>query len=286
MKSSFKSKILYIIIFIIVFTIITSYGLIYYNRSLPVQYSFTGLKEELEPENIIYLEQLGLGNFTCTGLTFSYNSNTFWIADFGAYSIDEKRTPRLIEVDNTFSSIKRILELKELSGDINLQGIDFDDNNDTIWLATGDSVYNITTNGVIINQINLQDYKNLKSNGIYYDETKKNIYVLLASKYILQYDINGDLINKIKLNYFNQDHIFFSNNTLLLTVGADYKGNDNFVLKIENDYKTIFRVNASYAIEGLTIVGDKLYILNDGYYHNAKINKSYVTVYDADVLKN
>lgn len=278
MKKVFKSKTI-CLIFILIVLILTVFSvMIYYNKNLTLQYYITQSKNELKSENIFYLENLGLGNFTCTGLTFSKNSNTFWIADFGATSIDEKRNPRIIEVDHEFKEVIKIIELNDISKDINLQGIDYDDNSDTIWIAVGNAIYNINKDGDILKQVSLQ--KNQNANGIYFDEAKEEIYILLTSKYLLKYDIDGNLISKTHLDYYNQDHIILFDNSLLLTVGADYNGDNNFVLKIEDGHKSIFKVIDSYAVEGLSIVGNKLYIINDGYYHNAKIKKSYISVYD------
>lgn len=35
-----------------------------------------------------------------------------------------------------------------------------------------------------------------------------------------------------------------------------------------------------FAIEGIIVIDDKMYILNDGKYHKAKMQDSYIAVYD------
>ena len=68
-----------------------------------------------------------------------------------------------------------------------------------------------------------------------------------------------------------------------MTVGDDYAGEDNFLVEIDirNKNSTIkCRIQESYAIEGCIVIDKKLYVVNDGLYHNAKIKKSYISVYD------
>lgn len=50
-----------------------------------------------------------------------------------------------------------------------------------------------------------------------------------------------------------------------------------------NEIKPVYELQDSYAIEGIAIVDDVLYVLNDGYYHDAKVAVNQVNMYD---LKN
>ena len=56
-----------------------------------------------------------------------------------------------------------------LGGDINLQGISYDKKDDSLWLATGDEIYNIEKDGTTKKNISLGRYSKYKSNGIAVD---------------------------------------------------------------------------------------------------------------------
>ena len=169
-----------------------------------------------------------------------------------------------------------------LGEDINLQGISYDKKDDSLWLATGNEIYNIEKDGTTKKNISLGRYTKYKSNGIAVDNDF--IWVLCYSEFLLKLDREGNVIKKIKFNYQDQDHIcLLDNGNLYATVGADYDGENNFVFEIntQSGYnKCTYAVQESYAIEGIIVLDDKMYILNDGKYHKAKMQDSYIAVYD------
>lgn len=70
---------------------------------------------------------------------------------------------------------------------------------------------------------------------------------------------------------------------IYFTVGADYQGNNNYVTsfnKKTNDIKIKYRTIESYAVEGIVIRDRKIFIINDGLFHDAIIPKTYISVYD------
>lgn len=267
-------------LFLILIIVMATY---LYDRYVFFQYFFSNIPE-IEPMDIIYLDQLGEENITCTGLTYSKKNNSFWIADLGSKKKNEERLPRLIETNDKFDSIKSIVYIKDFNEEVNLQGIYFDDTSDTLWIATGKSILNIEKNGNVLKRIELKKYSRFLANGIFFNKNDKTILVLLLSRYLLKYDYDGNLIEKTWFNYKNQDHIYFENNTLFVTIGASYNGNNNYILLKKDNNKKFFKMLKSYAIEGITIVDDKIYISNDGLYHNAKINKNYIAIYNKKSL--
>lgn len=285
MKSKLFNKKIFIILIITICTIITIYFLNLRNNIVFLSKYYKTI--DLTPTNTIYLDRLGEGDFTCTGITYSNDRNTFFIADYGTINAKEIPKPRIIEVDKEFSKINSIIELKEITTEINLQGIAYENENKTLWIASGNQIYNINLNGKILSIIDLAEYSKYSANGISLDEENKKIFVLCYNKYLLEFDFNGNIIKKTYMNYKNQDHIFTTDDYLYVTIGADYKQNNNFLLKyslIDQNIK-LFRLNNSYSIEGCIIVDNKLYIVNDGKYHLDKNNKSYINIYDIqDIL--
>lgn len=239
--------------------------------------------KNISPSQIVRFEDIGLENFTCTGLTYDEKSDTFWIADYGVLSSNERTIPRIVQINKDMTSVISELSLNDiLGGDINLQGISYDKKDDSLWLATGDEIYNIEKDGTTKKNISLGRYSKYKSNGIAVDNDF--IWVLCYSEFLLKMDREGNIIKKIKFNYQNQDHIcLLDNGNLYATVGADYDGENNFVFEIntQSGYnKCAYTVQKSFAIEGIIVIDDKMYILNDGKYHKAKMQDSYIAVYD------
>lgn len=222
-------------------------------------------------------------NFTCTGLTWDSKEKAFWIADYGTTSNDEKKNPRLVKMDRNLNIIGYINLSGVLKSGDNLQGISYDISNDSIWIAIGDSCKNISKLGTVINEFSTDEFMKYKSNGICVDGD--SIWVLCYSKYLLKYNKNGELLEKISFDYKDQDMITLYEDQLLITVGADYNGDNNFILSynLKTKETTVkFKVLGSYAIEGLTVLDGKLYIANDGLFHDAKIKSSYIVKYNID----
>ena len=124
------------------------------------------------------------------------------------------------------------------------------------------------------------NYSKYKSNGIAVD--KDNIWVLCYNKFLLKLNKYGDIEEKYKFNYKDQDHIYLINNNLYVTIGADYLGDNNFVFKYNLKSGIIsceYQLEDSHAIEGIVILDDTLYIANDGKFHHDIFNCSYINIY-------
>lgn len=234
----------------------------------------------LEGKSITFTE-FGADNFTSTGLSFDEKDNAFWIGDYGALKSTDTPTPRLIEVDKDLSKVLNIINLSNiLSKGDNLQGVAWDQTNDSLWLAVGDSCKNIKKDGTLISAFDLGKYKKYKSNGICVDVD--SLWVLCYTKYLLHFDKSGKLLNEYRFNFKDQDMLYNNGKELLATVGADYNGEANYVVsfdKATGKSYVKYQVIGSYSVEGISIVDDKMYIVNDGLYHDAKIKESYFAIY-------
>lgn len=222
-------------------------------------------------------------NFTCTGLTWDSKEKVFWVADYGSTSNNGVKNPRLVKMDQNLKIIGDIDLSSVIETDDNLQGISYDISDDSIWIAIGDSCKNISKSGTLINEFSTNEIMEYKSNGICVDGD--SIWVLCYSQYLLKYSKNGELLEKISFDYKDQDMITLYEDQLLITVGADYNGDNNFILSynLKTKETTVkYRVLGSYAVEGLTVLDGKLYIANDGFFHNAKIKSSYIAKYNID----
>ena len=100
------------------------------------------------------------------------------------------------------------------------------------------------------------------------------IWVLFFNDYLVQVDKNGKIIKEYPCNIEDQDQLFINqaNGTLLFTAGADYMGNENFIYEYDfaNECPVlVYQLMDSYAVEGLVVDHDTIYVANDGLYHAA-----------------
>ncbi len=235
-------------------------------------------------DEIIELPSLGENEpgFTCTGLTYDIKSDSFWIGNYGKISqTNEMKNPSLVQISNDFKKIKKQIVIK---GDVDIQGVSYDSTTDTLWYSDGKYIINCSKEGKTISQFDLGKYEKYQPNGIVYDSQTNTLWVLCFYNYLLNYDTNGNLIKAIQSDYIGQDHLcFMPDKKLCFSVGNDYNGEENYIAVYSPDMLTIehaYQVQSSYSIEGICVVDSKLYIANDGYYHDAKIKKNYIAIYN------
>lgn len=254
------------------------------NKAEDIQTAYTATITEIIPINTIYFSEFGDDNFTCTGLTYDDEDKSYWIADYGSYSMENDPLPRIVEVDAELTSvIKSINLIDALESGSNLQGLCYDKKDNALWCAVGKSIIEFDKNGTLIKSINLGKYSKYLANGICYDSEDDSLWVICASKYILHYDKDGNVLQEIDFNYADQDHIVKQGNDLLVTVGADYRGTNNFVCRLSTEdgsIKALYRVNGSNSVEGICINDEKVLIANDGLYHSDLKGESYISVYN------
>lgn len=267
-------------IFIIIL-ILTAVMIWHSNKPIKPEKRVTEQTTRLNETNKIKFEEFEQNDFTCTGLTYDKCDDSFWIADYGNNNNDQQLHPRLIEVNKDFTQTLNIIEVDQIKDDeFDLQGIAYDICNDSLWMATGKFVIEINKTGKILSKISMGNYSKYKSNGIAVD--KDNIWVLCYNKFLLKLNKYGDIEEKYKFNYKDQDHIYLINNNLYVTIGADYLGDNNFVFKYNLKSGIIsceYQLEDSHAIEGIVILDDTLYIANDGKFHHDIFNCSYINIY-------
>lgn len=238
--------------------------------------------KELIPTTIIYLDELETGNFTSTGFTYDSANQTFWIADHGTDSGDKLR---LIELDSKLKKVLQEVQIENYTNDgkLNLQGIAYDPIDDAIWIAVGDSIQEISKRGKLTKVIDLGKYKKYQANGICMDNEDHTLWVLCYNKYMLHFDREGNLLKSYPVNIKDQDMIYMYDGLIYITVGTDYKGEENYCVVFDTQTENIkiqYKLYQSYAVEGIYIDEDYIYIVNDGAFHNAMIPRTYISVYE------
>lgn len=131
--------------------------------------------------------------------------------------------------------------------------------------------------------IDLGKYKKYQANGICMDNEDHTLWVLCYNKYMLHFDREGNLLKSYPVNIKDQDMIYMYDGLIYITVGADYKGEENYCVVFDTQTENIkiqYKLYQSYAVEGIYIDEDYIYIVNDGAFHNAMIPRTYISVYE------
>lgn len=249
--------------------------------------SLTREREEvvnLYSKNYIELpdQTLAKHGFAPTGISYSNMNDCYYIGNYGKRKNEDKGIyPSIICFDASFESIKNELYFNDDSTDI--QGISCDEKG-SIWYTNSDYVINCSVkDGSIMSSFKIEGFQRYKANGICIDPQDGSLWVLCMYKYLLHYKRDGKLIEAFDCNYIGQDHICIDKEGhIFISTGSDYTGNDNYVLRFSKDFslEKIYRVNDSYAIEGIVVNGSELIVVNDGIYHDAKIKKNYIQIYN------
>lgn len=133
---------------------------------------------------------------------------------------------------------------------MNVQGVAYDSADDAIWFTDSHSIYEISLKGDLLREIGSSKYS--KPNGLAYDVHTDHLWVLYFYGDLVEYNISGQAVRTIRARYADQDQITINDGIIYMTVGADYKGNDNFLLGLDmNSGEVIekYRLQQSYAVE-------------------------------------
>jgi len=233
----------------------------------------------------IALGEHGKG-FTCTGIAYDPVENVYYIGNCGkARFEDEQFHATIVKVskdDFQYIDEIRLYEIYPAMSDI--QGITIDTSDNTIYFCSTieNRIRHITTDGKDKGEIYAEH-----PTGIAYDSRTDTLWVLSKQR-LMQMDKSGEVIRSFDLTLEGQDHIFLdkAKNTIYLTAGNNYNG-ENYVYRVQllfNRVSLAYVLKESYAVEGIYIEDDTIYILNDGYYHTAKNPVNQVSQYDLSKL--
>lgn len=236
--------------------------------------------QELSASEIITLDQIEQNGFTCTGVTYDPMSNSFYIGDAGKTSQDEDIFRAVIrqvslELDNQIRLFECYTQFETMR---DIQGVTID-NSRNIWFCSyGENL----VRGIDQTGKQISSYKVNNPSGIAYDFSKDTFWVL-TDQYLIHFTRDFEEINRYSFRVDGQDQLFYDeeSNLIYITAGNDYHG-DSFVYTFDitsEAFELKYILKDSYAIEGITIIGNNMYIFNDGLYHDAEIPVNQVNVY-------
>ncbi|RKI41972.1 hypothetical protein D7V86_08475 [bacterium D16-51] len=218
--------------------------------------------------------------FTCTGLFYDEKQKQFYIGNIGKERPGRTEFHASIEiVDRNFSCVSESIECYKVfknMGDI--QGVCMD-REGRIWICSyaENLVRQIDRRGRPISEFPVD-----APSGIACDNEDGTLWVL-TNKYLIHYTKKGEVLKKIPMEKEGQDQLFLDSvhQKLYISAGDNYYG-DSYIYTADlttGQITLCYVLKDSYAIEGITLIGNELYVLNDGYYHDAKIPFNQVNVY-------
>lgn len=225
--------------------------------------------------------------FTCTGLYWDKEEECFFIGNAGKYKPNDKTFQASVEiVEKDFSAIKGdipcYLKFENMR---DIQGVT-KSTDGTIWLCSygENKVRHIDEKG---NELGSFDIK--EPSGITNDSRSNTLWIL-TNNYLYNCSYDGVVQKTIKIHIKGQDQLFLDekNDLIYFSAGVDYHG-DSYIYTVDlktSKVKPLYVLKDSYAIEGITIVDDVLYVLNDGYYHDAETPINQVNMYFLNKVTN
>lgn len=219
--------------------------------------------------------------FTCTGLCYDPITNSFYVGNAGKMRLDDETFEATIEqLSFDFGEILSSLECyKTFPNMRDIQGVALD-NERTLWLCSyGENlIRNIDLEGNSIGEFSVNN-----PSGIAYAQYTDSLWIL-TDRELINYTKSGEIIDSYRVRKTGQDQLFIDEdaNMIYFTAGTDYQG-ENYVYTFDITTEKVtlkYVLKDSYAIEGIAIIGNKMYILNDGYYHQAKVDVNQVNIYE------
>ena len=216
--------------------------------------------------------------FTITGLAYSASDNTYYAGNYGkVYTSDTTVNNTIVHLSSDLKTNLGEIELPNIS---EVQGVTVDSSDNTLWYVSppDNKMYHISTTGEELGEVNL----GTNATGIAYDSRTDTLWVLDSTK-LINVEKDGTVNTTITLDISNVDQIYLdeTDNSIYITAGNNYQG-DSYVYIVNlstQKSKLLYTLEDSHAIEGIHIKDGKMYIGNDGVYHEAKIESNIIQVY-------
>ena len=228
------------------------------------------------------LEYRGYG-FTCTGMCYDSIGHVFYIGNIGILKPEDADNIKstIVVLSENLLTVQREIRLYEQYQNMkDVQGVAYDGKDNTLWFCSfgENKIYHIYPNGIYIGSYDIK-----KPTGIAIDPTRNSVWVLTYTQ-LLQLNKKGIIQQIFDIEIEGQDQLCYdsSKDRLIMTAGLNYSGT-NFVYEINplnGKYQLKYNLLDSYAVEGIALYKGKMYIANDGLYHNAKMPRNQINIYE------
>jgi hypothetical protein len=218
--------------------------------------------------------------FTCTGIAYDSVLDCFWVGDDGRQdAADLTYQPTIVQLSRDLTTVLSVINVYDIiPGGTSVQGVTIDTTDNTLWfcMVLSNTIYHCTKAGVLIeDEIVIGSGE---ANGLAYDPTLDEFWVCSLAKLqrydkagVKQFEFTGAELGAT----LNLDHVFVDDDSRLLYATYQLSAGSGaaiFVYDIGLNRRymlpaAVYRIPEILAVEGLTIVGNTLYIVNDAYFH-------------------
>lgn len=226
------------------------------------------------------LYETGKG-FTCTGLTYDEQSNTFLVGDIGKLQASGTTASQIVRLSADFSTVDETIDLHSTFTSMqDVQGVTIDTSDGSIWFCSPseDVIRNIDASGQSIGYIGVND-----PTGIAYAVDSDSLWVLTYDQNIINIAKDGTTLATYAFAYNEAlDQCFYDveRGYLYITAGTNYStANNVYLFDTVTHEQSIACTVDSYSVEGIWIGADKMVIVNDGYYHSAAVAVNQANIY-------
>jgi hypothetical protein len=225
--------------------------------------------------------------FTITGLAYD-PSGFFWASNFGdnIEPIGAPYAPALIKLSLDGTTILQEIDISSVIGtDAGIQGIAYDSSDDTLWVCEGPghTVWHLTTSGTLIGS-----FESTHCNGIAYDSLSDTLWILNTNSVFKNYTKEGVEIQEYPCFIPAPDMLTYDADRDAIWATGGSNGSDGKVYIFYKDKGWARQITTSgntESIEGIVVLGDKVYLGNDGYYHNTDTTNT-LQIYDLSESAN
>lgn len=255
---------------VVLYCILLQFSLFIISCTKEESLEITSVESILLPD--ISGNQKGKG-FTATGLAYDAHEQVFYIWNCGKMTPNEENfEATIVKISKNWSEKIGEIDLYKIFPEMDdIQGLTIDNRDQSIWFCSygENKVRHITKNGEILGEFNLD-----QANGIAYAYKTDSLWILTPNE-LINTDKNGNVLKMLKFSYEGQDQLFLDekNNVIYFTAGNNYhRSNDVYTVDLSaGQIKKKYILKDSYAVEGIFINDHDMDIINDIYYHNAKV---------------
>lgn len=216
--------------------------------------------------------------WTCTGLAYDAETDTFLVGDIGkALPSSSGFASKIIRVSADFLTVEEQIPLYTTFPNMqDVQGITIDTSDGTLWFCSTSEnlIRHIDAQGNSIGSFSVSG----SPTGIAYSPLDDSLWVLTYanSNNILRVSKTGTVKEQYTFNYsdtLDQCFLDYTRGYLYITAGANYTTRNNvYLFNTSTHAQSIACTVDAYSVEGLWLGdGNKMIIVNDGYYHSATV---------------
>jgi hypothetical protein len=246
---------------------------------------FISLLKTWSLESRTTLPDGGLGSepgkgWTGTGLFYDAIENVWWVSNDGRKSIGSPQFPSIIKMNFEATTILEQIDIKAIYPDnTTVQGLVIDPQNDSVWFAAQEQnkLRNITKTGVSLGELSFT-----APNGLSYDPLNNTLIVLSGTTVSVVNKTNGSVLRTYSVAVTTPDHLYFDPLTRRLYVSYEDGGAGSVAICNHDTGAIIGKIGPfeeAVAIEGISIIDNNIYIMNDAYFHTGPVPLNQILYY-------